>query len=114
MREAKLVDSATFMVCLGMEDGIINFGGYDTNLLYNQEIGINWIPTIDDTSYSIQLNGLYVGNVHIPHVPKVGSIDTGASWVYMDHEEQRHIYEALDQFCKDTEGKCIGKKVDKN
>lgn len=114
MRDSGIISNPTFMLCLGMEDGIINFGGYDKSLLYDPEIGIQWIPTINNKSYSVQLNNLYVGNVHIPHVPRVGFIDSGASWVYMDYEEEHHILEAFEQYCTENENKCIGKKKGSN
>jgi len=92
MKNEGIIDSAEFMLCLGMENGKIIFGGYDRELLYDQDSEINWIPTIDDSSYSIQLDNLYVGNVHIPHSPPIAFIDSGSSWVYMSYEFETHIF----------------------
>jgi len=110
MKAAKIVESSQFMLWLGMNGGKITIGGYNEDLLYLNST-IKWIPTMNDESYSIELNNLYVGNVHIPHVPRIGFIDSGASWVYMSYEEERHIFEAFDQFCQEGKDKCIGKKV---
>jgi hypothetical protein len=74
-------------------------------------MGIQWFPSIDNKSYSLHLDKLYVGNVHIPHVPRVGFVDSGASYVGMSIEEESHIIQAFDQFCIENSGKWIGKKI---
>ena len=98
MKNAGIIDSATFMLCLGMENGQIIFGGYSKELLYDQDIGIQWIPTVNDYSYSIKLDNLYVGNIHIPHSPPIAFIDSGSSLVQMSYEFENHILESFDQF----------------
>mmetsp|Transcript_30881 Transcript_30881/g.27312 ORF Transcript_30881/g.27312 Transcript_30881/m.27312 type:complete len:243 (-) Transcript_30881:192-920(-) len=113
MKLSKIIDSSKFMLCLGMNNGTITIGGYNEDLLYYPDSTIQWLPLIEDKGYSIELKDLYIGNVHIPHVPRIGFIDSGSSWVYMNYEEEKHVLEAFEQFCK-NEGKCIGKKLKLN
>lgn len=76
------------------------FGGFDTLLRYSENSIVQWFPIVNDHSYSIELDRLYVGNVHIPHVPRVGLIDSGSSWVITSFEEMQHIEQAFEQFCQ--------------
>lgn len=76
----------------------MTIGGYEQNALYDKDDVVQWHKSVSNTSYEIQLDKLYVGNVHIPHVPKIGFLDSGASWVYTSKEELEHIQQAFEQF----------------
>ena len=110
-KKQKLVDSSQFMIWLGKDAGIMTIGGYKENLLYDNQTVIQWFPSISNSSYSIQLDKLFIGNVHIPHVPRIGFIDSGASFTYTSHEELEHIRQAFDQYCTEDTIRWIGKKV---
>jgi hypothetical protein len=111
MKSEGATQNDQFMLCLGKEGGSMTIGGYDQKALYDKDDIVQWHKSVSNTSYSIQLDKLYIGNVHIPHVPKIGFIDSGASWVYTSKEELEHIQQAFEQFCGSYEDKCIGKKV---
>lgn len=111
MKDSGIIDSAQFMLWMGNENGHLTLGGYDETLLYDSELGVQWFPSVDNKSYTLHLDKLYVGNVHIPHVPRIGFVDSGASYVGMSKEEEGHIIQAFDQFCIENNDKWIGKKV---
>ena len=89
----------------------MTIGGYNEKLIYDNQTVIQWFPSISNSSYSVQLDKLFVGNVHIPHVPRVGFIDSGASFTFTSHEELEHIKQAFEQFCSADTTKWIGRKV---
>ena len=105
-------DSSMFALCLGSDAGQIMFGGYDDTIRYSSDDDIQWFPMNNDHSYKIDLDMMFVGNVHIPQLSRVGLIDSGASWVLTSKEEEKHIELAFDQYCnaESDEKRCIGKK----
>ena len=106
-----IIDSSQFMLWLGNKGGEMTIGGYNEKLIYDNQTVIQWFPSISNSSYSVQLDKLFVGNVHIPHVPRVGFIDSGASFTFTSHEELEHIKQAFEQFCSADTTKWIGRKV---
>ena len=104
-------DSSMFMLCIGKDEGTLIFGGYDPKLRFSENDQLVWIPTISSRYYSIELDKFYVGNVHVPHIPRVGTIDSGSSWVITSHSVIQYLYHAFAQYCEKEEFRCIGKQV---
>ena len=104
-------DSSAFMLCIGKNTGTLIFGGYDQQLRFSESDELVWIPTISSHYYSIELDKFYVGNVHIPHISRVGTIDSGSSWVITSHTAIENVFQAFTQYCDKHSDRCIGKQV---
>ena len=111
LKEQGLINSTQFMIWFGMQNGKLTLGGYDESLLFGSNNQLQWINIIEPNSYTIELNQIYIGNVHIPKTQRVGIFDSGATYTFVSEEEFDHITKAFLQFCSASNSNCIGKRT---
>ena len=113
--ETQRIDSNSFSLCLGKENGLITVGGFNSSLHLSS---MNWTNMYDEVYYSVKLARVYVDYHQIPiqagDLPKIYTtgtvIDSGTTFTYLVTEIYTKVVGYFNQFCQ-IPGNCGGEPV---
>lgn len=111
MYEKGIIQERIFSLCMGMDGGYLQIGGFDAT--GHQEEHINWMHFKDTSQYRVSVLGMSIndhfmlGSDHY----SVGFVDSGTTWTYLPEAlfemVRTHFFT---WFC--VESSCMGKPVE--